>query len=127
MQEIVLQLEKVQLTKFETKTGIGTFTFNYTKNQEPQSFTQSLELTKAEPIIDYILKALKSLGKANIEQGEGLNNIVVLKVVQEEKIEEQLYNFFAKICEKTRALKRETNHTEYMKLYDDIRIQTLRL
>ena len=128
MQEILLQLNKVAITKFETKTGVGTFKFSYTKNNEQESFTQALELAKAEPIVDYILKALKALGKANMQQGDGsLNSMVVLKVVQEEKIEELLYTFFAKLCEKARALKRETNHSEYMKLYDDVRIQTLQL
>jgi len=49
----------------------------------------------------------------------------VIRLLNEDKLEEKLHHFFVKLCEKARSLKRTTDHTDYMKLYDELRIQEL--
>jgi len=126
MQEIVLSLEKLQLTRFDTKTLRGLFTLSYTKNDQKDTFTKEFALEKSEPIVEDIIKTLKALAKIEVRPGDALmGSMFVIRLLREDKLEEKLYTFFVKVCEKARMLKRETDHVEYMKLYDDIRMQQL--
>ena len=128
MQEIVLELKKLTLTNFDTKSLQAHFSIIYARNGEEQKFTKQFSMEKSEPIVADIIKTVKELGKVEVQPGDELmGSMFVIRLLQEDKIEEKLYNFFVRVCEKARSLKRETNHAEYMKLFDDIRIQSLTL
>ena len=126
MQEIVLTLEKVRLQHFDVKTLQGTLHLTYTTNERPNDFTKSFVFQKAEPLVKDIIQTLKTLGKVEVRPGDELvGSMFVIRLLNEDKLEEKLYNFLAKLCEKARALKRATNHKDYMQLFDDLRMQEL--
>jgi len=68
MQEIILNLEKLQLTRFDTKTLEGTFSLFYTKNGQKDTFTKAFILQKSDPIVADIIKTLKALGKIEVKR-----------------------------------------------------------
>ena len=128
MQEITLSLTKLTLNKFDARRLRGLFTLGYTLNGEQRAQQREFCLDKTEPIVADIMQSLKTLAKVNVQPGDDMmGSMFVIRVMQEEQTEERLYNFFVKVCDKARTIKRTTDHRDYMKLLDDISIQELKL
>src|SRR3989344_3298651 len=101
MKDVILAVEKLSLSQFDPKQGTGTFKIHFRKDSEQQTFEKQYALSQPEPIVADIL--------------------------EEDNVDEKLFNFIARLCEKIKTMKHMKSHGEYMKLYDEIKIKELRL
>ncbi|MEK6903495.1 MAG: hypothetical protein AABW64_02515 [Nanoarchaeota archaeon] len=128
MQEIVLKLEHIKMQQFDPRKLTGSLLFTYTQNGEKSTFTKLYTLDKGEVIVADIIKTLKSLGKMEVQPGdELLGSMFVIRLFDEDNLEQRLLAFFVRLCEKARMIKRIKDHTEYMQLYDQLRMQDLKI
>lgn len=117
-------MKRIEVTNYQPRTNAASLKISYQRDNDPQSMYKDFVLANPEELATAIIKDLKERSKMEIlEADDPLGSIVVLDFFDEEKIEEKLFNFLAKLCEKTRYLKHITNHQEYMKIYDEIKIQ----
>lgn len=126
MKETILHMEKVSLAQFDPKEGVGHFLIHFKKDNEQQQFEKQYILDHPEPIVQDIIKEVKQRGKMQIDDYDDLlGSIFVVRLMDEDNVDEKLFNFFARLCEKAKAMKRMKNHAEYMKLFDEIKIKEL--
>ena len=124
MKKTVIALKKIEVTNYQPRTNAASLKIAYQRDNDLQSMYRETTLANPEELTAAIIQDLKSRSKMEIlEADDPLGSIVVLDFYDEDKIEEKLFNFLAKLCEKARNLKHLTNHQEYMKMYDEIKVQ----
>ena len=128
MKDVLLRVEKLTIRQFDPKQCTGTFVLHFSKDNERQTFEKKYTLDKPEPIVQDILREIKQRGKIEINDYDDLiGSIFVVRVQDEDNVDEKLFHFFSRLCEKAKAMKHMKSHGEYMKLYDEIKIKELRL
>ncbi|MBI1973078.1 hypothetical protein HYS50_03665 [Candidatus Woesearchaeota archaeon] len=128
MKDVILTMEKLTIASFDPKEGRGRFVIHFSKDNEHHSFEKEYTLTHPEPIVEDLLREVKQRGKIHIDDYDDLiGSIFVVRLLNEDAVDEKLFNFFARLCEKIKMMKHLKNHAEYMKLYDEIKIKELQL
>lgn len=128
MKDVVLRLEKLSIAQFDPKQGTIRFKLSCRKDQEPFILERPYTLEHPEPIVEDILKIVKQQGKMELDDTDDLlGSIFVVRLQDEDAVEEKLLHFFSRLCEKVKTMKHLKNHVEYMKLFDEIKIKELRL
>jgi hypothetical protein len=126
MKETTITLKGVELQNFLPKEVSASFKITFERDGNQESMYKKLKLTKAEQLTKKILDDIKQRSKIELsETDDPLGSIFIVHLKNEDKTEEKLYNFLSKICEKSRFLKHLNNHNEYMKVYDEIKVQRL--
>ena len=128
MKDIILVVEKLTISNFDPKQSTGTFKIHFRKDNEQQTFEKQYLLSQPEPIVEDILKEVKQRGKMEIQDYDDLiGSIFVVRLKDEDAVDEKLFHFIARLCEKIKTMKHMKSHGEYMKLYDEIKIKSLDL
>lgn len=128
MKDIILTIDKLAIMHFDPKHTRGTFAIHYSKDKEQYTLERQYVLEHPEPIVTDLLKAVKQQGKMELTDDDDiLGSLFVIRLLDEDTVEEKLYNFFARLCEKARTMKHMKTHAEYMKLFDEIKIKELHL
>ena len=126
MKQSIVSLKKIEIQNFLPKTTIASIKISYTRDNQQESMYKDILLSDAEKLTEALIREIKDRCKIELaETDDPLGSIFIVKFQDEEKTEEKLYNFLAKICEKSRYLKHMSNHQEYMKIYDEIKIQRM--
>ncbi len=126
MKETILELASVHVTQFDPKEGVGEFMIGYLKNKRPVQYAKKLVVEHPEGIVEDILLEVKRREKIEISDTDDiLGSIFIIRLKDEEKTEEKLYNFFARLCEKTRTIKNLKDHSQFMKMLDEIKSQKI--
>ena len=128
MKEVIINLHGIEMMDFEARDYVAKMVVCYSIDGERVKKCVNFDLTRrAESIVQSILTFLKSQADLDINEDDIVSSLFVKRFVNEEKIEERLVNYFAKLCENVRFLKINKNHANYMKLYDQIKISKISL
>ncbi len=128
MKDVQLRMETLTIAQFDPKAGTARFLVSFSKDKEQQSFEKQYTLTHPEPIAQDILKEVKQRGKLEITDADDIiGSIFVVRLLDEDNVDEKLFNFLARLCEKVKAMQHMKHHADYMKLYDEIKIKVLDL
>ena len=123
MKKCVVALKKVEITNFMPKTSTVSLKVSYQRDNEQESMYKDVVISNPEELTAAIIKELKDRSKTELSESDDLmGSIFVIYFYDEDRIEEKLFNFLAKISEKARYLKHVTNHQEYMKTFDEIKV-----
>ncbi len=121
MREVVLRLDRLEVTRFDPRTLIASIRIAYAKDNQQEQFEMQHDLTtKSEAVTEQIVRELKKRGSIDIDDDDVLNTLYVKKFINEDKAEKRMLLFFAKLYERCRVIAREKNHTRYMQLLDEI-------
>ena len=124
MKKCVVALKQIEIKNYLPKTNSASLKISYQRDAEIESMYKDVVLNDAEELTKNIIKELKNRSKIELsESDDPLGSIFIIHFYDEDKIEEKLFNFLGKLCEKARYLKHITNHNEYMKVYDEIKVQ----
>ena len=124
MKRNLIYIKKVEVLQFDPRTNQSKCGIKYLNNNEPKALVIECCVERAEKIARNILETIKEQEKVE-KTSEDIFDVTVTEFANDEKTEEILTNFFGRLCDKTRRLKHERNHTAYMKLYDEIRMEKL--
>lgn len=128
MREVRIALVSLKLEEFLPTEAAATLKINYKIDNAEDSITKKFKLQDPEAITEEILKEIKAKGKIEIQdEDDFLGSLFVIRMLNEEKAEEMLFNFFARLCDKVRILKHTTNSREYMRLFDEIKITEMKI
>ena len=128
MREVKIALVGLKLEEFLPTEAAATIKISYKIDNAEDSIIKKFKLQDPEAITDEILKEIKAKGKIEIQdEDDFLGSLFVIRMLNEEKAEEILINFFARLCDKARILKHTTNSREYMKLFDEIKITEMKI
>jgi len=128
MKEVIIKLKAIETINFNPQKFESRMNIKYNIDGENFERLVVFDLTaKAEGIVARILKFLKSQAEQDTDEDDLIESLFVKKLVDEEKIEERLLNYFGRLCEKIRFIRRDKNHADYMKLYDEIRMSKISL
>ena len=124
MKKTIVSLKGIEVKNYQPKTNTASLRIIYGKDNEQESMYKDAILNSAEELTKSIIKDLKDRSKIELsESDDPLGSIFIIHFYEEDKIEEKLFNFLGKLCEKARYLKHISNHQEYMKIYDEIKVQ----
>ncbi len=121
MRQIILELNGLEMIKFSPNDFRGIMDLSYSVDGLKKNQTINLDLTrKVEGMVAGILKFVKSQGEQDVDEDDLIGSLFVKKLINEEKVEEKLLNFFSKVCEKVRFMKRDKNHANFMKMFHEV-------
>ncbi len=124
MKKTIVSLKGIEIKNYQPKTNTASLRIIYNRDNDQEAMYKDIVLNNAEELTKNIIQDLKNRSKIELsETDDPLGSIFIIHFYDEDKIEEKLFNFLAKLCEKTRNLKHITNHNEYMKVYDEIKVQ----
>ncbi len=124
----MLEIKRVDILNFDPRTNIARCGVKYTRNTALKSLVIDFKMDNASAIAQNLISTIKEQEKENDASEEIVDDIkinVLTEFVNEEGIEDMVFNFFARLCDKTRRLKHEKNHVEYMKMFDQVRMEKL--
>ena len=126
MKKTIIQFKAMTPVDMQINTETWGFKVSFLQDTVPQSFVEKFTVTDPAKMAEELIKKMKSYAKVEVTEADDLiGSLIVTEFLDEERIEEVLTNFFLRLNERMRILKRTTNHTEYMKLYDQVRTEKL--
>tara|TARA_Y100000310_G_scaffold332606_1_gene408517 strand:+ start:1357 stop:1746 length:390 start_codon:yes stop_codon:yes gene_type:complete len=128
MKQVLLNIEGLEMVKFDPKNYNAKMKLSYGIDEERFAEIVNFDLTrKSDLLASSVISYVKSQGEREIDEDNLVNSLFVKKLVNEEKVDERLFMYFSKLCEKVRFLKINKNHANYMQLYDEIKTSCLSL
>ena len=128
MKQAIIIVKEVKIQEYSPKENSAALKISYLCDAELQSMYKKVTLKNPEELTEEILRDIRLRSKIELsETDDPLGSIFVVHLHEEDRVEEKLFNFLAKVCEKCRYLKHVSNHQEYMKIYDEIKIQRIAL
>lgn len=122
MRQVILEINGLEMVNFSPNNHHGKMNLCYSVDGERKVQIVNFDLTqKIENIVYSILKFVKSQGEQDVDEDDLISSLFVKKLMNEEKIEERLLNFFAKVCENVRFMKMDKNHINYMKMFHEVK------
>ncbi|MBT3866033.1 hypothetical protein HOF78_02955 [Candidatus Woesearchaeota archaeon] len=122
MRQVILEINGLEMVNFSPNNYNGEMNLSYTVDGEKKVQVVRFDLTrKIEILVGSILKFVKSQGDQDVDEDDLVGSLFVKRLKDEDKIEERLLNFFAKLCEKVRFMKMDKNHVNYMKIFHEVR------
>tara|TARA_Y100000310_G_C20468604_1_gene708883 strand:+ start:135 stop:533 length:399 start_codon:yes stop_codon:yes gene_type:complete len=126
MKEIILKVEKIRLEDFDASERKGKFLLVYCVDGVERKRILEINLQeKIENLVEEILKIVKNnadSSNGNFNSGDDLiGSLFVKRFVNEDNTGDKIYNYLAKIGDKLRVMKIEKNHSQYMKIYHEIK------
>ena len=126
MKKTIIQFKAMTPVDMQINTETWGFKVSFLQDGAPQSFVEKFTLADPVKRAEGLIKKMKSYAKVEVTEADDLiGSLIVTEFLDEERIEEVLAKFFLRLSERMRILKRTTNHTEYMKLYDQVRTEKL--
>lgn len=126
--KVVYEVKGVSVANFDPKSNSIIFKIKFSKNNLPQEIVKSFNFTDTAALVAEVMKEMKKKDKVmDLDEADFLADYQVVDFVDEEDAEEKLLNFFNRIKEKVRVLRKSTNATNYMKLFDEIKIARMEL
>jgi hypothetical protein len=124
MKKTTVALKQIEMKNYQPKNNLASLKISYQRDNEVESMYKDFTLADANELTKQIIQELKSRSKLELSESDDLlGSIFVIHFYDEDAIEEKLFKFMGKLCEKARFLKHTTNHNEYMKLFDDLKVQ----
>ncbi len=128
MKQVILKLHGIKLQNFDPNSGNAKFRIEYSVDGDHRTFEEKMVLDKPKPLVRKIFAFVKEEGNVDLSDVDDfVGSLFVKTLVNEEQIEETILNFFSRLCEQARVLKKESDHATYMKIFDEIKISELRL
>ncbi len=116
------------MVEFDPSKFVGKMNLSYSVNDARKNQAVNFDLTKkSEVLVSSVINFLKSQGNPRTEKEDFVENLHMKMLIDEAKVEERLWNFFARVGEKVRTMKRDRDHSNYMKLFNDIRVSKISL
>lgn len=121
MRQVILEINGLEMVSFSPNDFKGRMNLGYSVDGERKLQTVNFDLTRnVENIVASILQFVKSQGEQDVDEDDIVGSLFVKKLMNEEKTEEKLLSFFSKIGEKVRFMKRDKNHTNFMKMFHEV-------
>ena len=123
MKQVVLKINGLNTVGFDPIKFISRMSLNYEVSGQKKSALINVGLMqKSDAIVESILNFVMSQGRQDVDERDDILDQVYSKnLVNEDKTEERLYNYFAKLCEKAKFMKANKNHVDHMKMYQEIK------
>lgn len=127
MHKTILKLKRIEIKEFKPKELLSRLDVIFDKDGEEKIIGKEIILRNPLDIVNKILLSMKSQGKIIVEEEDDdiLKNIYITRVDKEEEVEEKLFGFFKTLCEKGKKLKSIKNATQYMRLFNEIKVMKL--
>lgn len=124
MKKTTIALKQIEMKNYQPRTSTASLKISYQRDNELESMYKDMPLTDAQELTKQIIQELKTRCKIELSENDDLlGSIFVIHFYDEDAVEEKLFKFMAKLCEKSRFLKHTNNHSEYMKLFDELKVQ----
>tara|TARA_Y100000310_G_C20572714_1_gene758852 strand:+ start:873 stop:1262 length:390 start_codon:yes stop_codon:yes gene_type:complete len=128
MNQVLLNIDGLEMVSFDPSNYNAKMNLFYAVDGEKFVQKVNFDLTrKSNLLASSVISYVKSQGEMEIDKDNFVDSLFVKKLINEEKIDEMLFMYFSKLCEKVRFLKINKNHSDYMKLYDEIKTSCLSL
>ncbi len=127
MHKTILKLKRIEIKEFKPKELKANLDIVFDKNDKEKIVNKEFILKNPLGMVNKILISMKSEGKIIVEEEDDdiLKNIYITRIDKEEEVEEKLFSFFKTLCEKGKKLKSLKNATQYMRVFNEIKVMKL--
>lgn len=127
MHKTLLKIKRLELQEFKPKEAKANLVIVFDKNNVEETIVKEVLLKNPIELVKKVLILVKSKGRFIVEEESDniLENIYITRVADEEKIEEKMLLFFKSLCETAIKLKNTKIASQYMRLFNEIKIMKL--
>lgn len=127
MYKTILKIKRIEIQNFNPKEAKADLNIIFDKNNVEKSVIKPVLLREPMKLVELVLLAMKSEGKFIVEEESDdiLSSIYITRVADEEEIEEKMLPFFKNLCEKAIKLKNTKLASQYMQLFNEIKVMKL--
>ena len=129
MNKTIYKLHEVSVKDYTRKDNKLLLKVRFSKNEVLNEFIEPYGITSSVELVKSIIFKIKSMDKVIVEteSDDLLDNIYIIRLHNEEEVEERMLEFFRKLLDKVKGLKHETIASRYLNTIDNIRHQKLTL
>ena len=126
--KVVYEVKGVSVINFDPKKNSIIFKIKYVKNNILQELVKPFNFSDSASLVAEVIRDIKKKDKVmDLDEEDFLADYQVVDFIDQEDAEEKLLNFFNRIAEKNRILRKSVNASNYMKLFDEIKIAKMEL
>ncbi len=120
MDAIDIKIGLLEIIKFDPRESLADIRINYSSNENNKISLIRSKMDNPEEITRKIIKYLKDKERYKVEGDDILDTILIIKLFNEEKIEEKLQHFFGKYLDCVKEVKRKKSHENYINMFNSL-------
>lgn len=127
MNKTIYQLREINVKEFDRKTNSLIFSIRFSKNDTLDEIDVPWNMSNIPNLVNEVLLKIKQRDKIIVESDSDdfLDNIYIIRIANEEMVEERMLDFFRRLTERIRGLKHERNTKIFMSVISDVKHQKL--
>jgi len=126
MNKTIYEVKSVELQDFNPKASLTKLKINYLKNSEQKQITKDFDLTNPVSVVNSIILTIKAQDKIIIEESDDfLQNIFIVRIKDQEEVEEKLLSYFQSLNKSISQLKSFKIASQYMQLYNKLKLSKM--
>lgn len=134
MKTVNIKLSSLDVMQYDPKSNVATLKVGFLVDNIARSIVSKTTLNDAGLVSNDILNAIKQQAKQGMQSGAGkvvspeeiIDRYTLVVIDDEETTNEKLIGALGRLCSKCSLIRHTRVHNEYMKLYDDVKIFSMR-
>ena len=127
MKKTILKIKKLEVVNFAPNENSIKFRVLYDIDNRLAELTQESREIVSDYLADQIIKRVKRSADITYETDNILDSIQIIRIEDEEDVNEKIFNFFEKLRRNALKLKHMSSASDYMRLYDQLKTEKLTL
>ncbi|MEK6904121.1 MAG: hypothetical protein AABW87_00845 [Nanoarchaeota archaeon] len=120
-EKISYQVKSIDVTEFDPRKGNAKVRITFMKNEMPVSLDKEFHFTNAVGFVNSIINDVKKKDNIVTYEDDILSGYQVIDFKDEEGVGEKLLNFFSRLSEKYRMMKKMKDAQKYMRMFDEVK------
>jgi hypothetical protein len=126
MNKTIYEVKSVELQDFNPKASLTKLKINYLKNTEQKQIVKDFDLSNPVAVVNSIIVSIKAQDKIIIEESDDfLQNIFIVRIKDQEEVEEKLLSYFQSLNKSISQLKSFKIASQYMQLYNKLKLSKM--
>src|SRR3989344_2312899 len=126
MNKTIYEVKSVELQDFNPKASLTKLKINYLKNTEQKQIVKDFDLSNPVSVVNNIILTIKAQDKIIIEESDDfLQNIFIVRIKDQEEVEEKLLSYFQSLNKSISQLKSFKIASQYMQLYNKLKLSKI--
>ena len=126
MNKTIYEVKSVELQDFNPKASLTKLKINYLKDTEQKQLVKDFDLTNPVQVVNSIIVSMKAQDKIIIEESDDfLQNIFIVRIKDQEDVEEKLLAYFQNLNRSISQLKSLKIASQYMQLYNQLKLSKM--
>ena len=123
MKKTILKIKKLEVVNFAPNENSIKFRVLYDIDNKLAELTQECKEIVSDYLTNQIVTRVKRSADVTYETDDILESIQIIRIEDEEDVNEKIFNFFEKLRRNILKLKHTSSASDYMRLFDQLKTE----